>query len=546
MSDDRPEAADRMPDAERAASAADPWANLAEPAAYPHPVDRVERIETHISQIVLAGEFAYKIKKPVRFDFLDYSTFELRRHLCRRELEINRRSAPQLYLDVATIRSGADGATFVGSGPIIEHAVRMRRFPADAMAAIRIERDRLAPSALVPLADRLAEMHSAAAIAPRDRSEVPDRFDGGSPLSPLLEIPVFPPDERGAESTVVPARINVTFLAEAFAGTSRHESIRRLRNEVERQAVSERDRRIDRIAAGRIRECHGDLHLGNLILLDGAFVPFDAIEFNERFRWIDVAAELAFLLMDLEDRGFVAHARRVLDRYLERSGDYDLLGVLRFYLGYRALVRAKVERIRQLQQLGVAIDGRTPLPEADASTGTYLDLAESYARPSAPRLTITHGLSGSGKSTEAARWVERQGAIRLRSDATRKRLLGLAPEASSGDPSIAYSSAMTERTYDELVAVARRILADGWSVIVDATFLRRRERDRFVALATEFGLTCGIVDCQAPPDELRRRLAMRTGDASEATLEVLERQLVDHDPLADDELARRIVLPPER
>jgi predicted kinase len=288
-----------------------------------------------------------------------------------------------------------------------------------------------------------------------------------------------------------------------------------------------------RAAQGAYRECHGDLHLENLLLMDGRIVAFDALEFDQKLREIDVASETSFLAMDLlaHDRADLAYA--FLTRYLETSGDYDGLAVLRFYLVNRALVRAKVRALKAAQQH--AERGRD-------ATGPYLELASLLVAPRAPLLVVTHGLSGSGKTHVTTQLVAHLGAIRVRSDLERKRLLGLRADARTDSPvgGGSYDERSTERTYERLAAVAGTALAHGFDVIVDAAFLRRDEREPFRRLAQRSGARFAILDCSAPEAELRRRIGARAArgrDASEATTVVLDWQLRTQEPLGVDELA---------
>jgi uncharacterized protein len=454
--------------------------SLLEPARYPHPAGTVELVETHISWILLAGDYAYKFKKPVVLPFLDYGTIGKRRACCEAELRINRRYAPDTYLTVVDF----DG----------EPAVQMRRF----VEANRLDhvcaRGELTPDHLADLARRLAEFQAAAAVAGAN-----ERF--GEPaqvLAPALEN--FEELER--------------LLADEAARLARLKSWTRTEHSAKLAAFAHRK------AAGRVRECHGDLHLGNLVLLDGRPTPFDAIEFNDDFRWIDVAAEIAFTYLDLLDHGQPGLAAWFLNEWLLWSGDYEALAVLRFYAVYRAMVRAKV----------AAIQGK------EAEAAEYLAMAEELTVPPPANLTITFGLSGSGKTTAAKAALladARAASIRLRSDVERKRLFGLAPDAASGGS--IYGPEASVRTYGHLRALAETILADGWPVLVDAAFLKRAERDDFRALAARLGVTFAILACEAPIDELRRRLAARSGDASEATVAVLEQQLQWLQPLGEDE-----------
>lgn len=277
-----------------------------------------------------------------------------------------------------------------------------------------------------------------------------------------------------------------------------------------------------RKARGRVREGHGDLHLGNLVLLDGRIVPFDGIEFNAGFRCIDVASEIAFTLLDLLDHGQPGLASWLLSEWLAWSGDFDALTVLRFYLVYRALVRAKV----------------TALQDKAGECAGYLALAHRLTTPSAPTLTITCGPSGSGKTWASGRRLASADflhTVRIRSDVERKRLFGLAPDEPSGGT--IYSPEATQRTYARLGELAEQALAAGWSVIVDAAFLKRAERDAFRALACRLGCLCELMVCTAPPEELEQRLIARRGDASEATPEVMRQQLEWLEAPGADEIA---------
>ena len=283
-----------------------------------------------------------------------------------------------------------------------------------------------------------------------------------------------------------------------------------------------------RIAAGFIRECHGDLHLGNLLFWNDEFLAFDAIEFNEDLRRIDTMNEVAFLVMDLDDRGYTAWARALLNAYLEITADYGGLSVLRLSMVYRALVRAKVSLIQQLQG---SVGDRTRLGDEGWA---YVEHAMRYAHPGQPRLTITHGLSGSGKTTGARNFIQLHGGILLRSDIIRQRF----PVEVHEQPALnegRYTAAMTARTYQRLEELSRSILTEGFSVVVDATFLRRDQRDLFRELAHQLKVPFQILEFDAPVDELRQRISNRTGDASEATLEVLESQLSNLEPIAADE-----------
>lgn len=486
---------------------------LLDPRPYPHPAEPVELVETHASWLLLAGEFAYKIKKAIALPFLDYGTLARREAFCRAELLLNRRLAPDLYLDVVPI-GGTPEQPRLGSMPAIEWAVRMRRFDEQGRLDRVAARNELRPAHLSQLAATLCRFQETAAVAAADT-----RF--GAPHQVLAA-----------------ARENFSELRQLLPQSDQAQVERLARwtdDEFARRAADFAARK----ASGRVREGHGDLHLGNLVLIDGRVTPFDCIEFNEDFRWNDAASEIAFVWIDLLDHRRPGLAAWLLNAWLETGGDFQALAVLRFYAVYRAVVRAKVAALRAGQE--DAAQGHAELDAARA----YLRLAWRIAVPPAPTLVITCGLSGSGKTTaSSARLLDADDAaagslLRLRSDVERKRLFGLAPQASSGsalDGGI-YTAEATTRTYERLRSLARSLLQAGWPVIVDAAFLRREERSAFRALAGELNVEFSILATEAPVDELRRRLAARSGDASEAGVAVLERQLAWFEPLDAEEHA---------
>lgn len=461
----------------------------------------VELVETHISWVLLTPALAYKVKKPVRLAFVDFSTLALRKHFCEEELRLNRRLAPSLYLRVAPICGTAQAPRIGGPGEPIDYAVCMRRFAPGALASERVAAGRLPPEPLESFAGRLAQFHSQAPIAPL----VPQRDATERVTAPVLGV------LRELRLHVDTARVEAL---ESWVGA---------------QAEALRDTWSARQRDGRVRECHGDLHLANVVLLDADVTAFDCVEFDLALRQTDVLADVAFLTMDLKAHGRSDLAFRFLDAYLQASGDYAGAPVLRFYEVYRALVRALVGCLR------AAGDGAGTAAGLD-----YLGCAEGLVRPAGitARLLITHGVSGSGKSTVAQQLLAPAGAIRLRSDVERKRLFGLsALERSSGRAQI-YTADATARTFDRLAQCARTALGAGYPVIVDAAFLRRAERDAFRALATDLHVPFTILHCTAPDERLRERVAARTAslaDPSEADVAVLERQLQFCEPLADDE-----------
>ncbi|OGI39009.1 MAG: hypothetical protein A2140_02235 [Candidatus Muproteobacteria bacterium RBG_16_62_13] len=506
-------------------------AALHDPHRYDHPVEHVALVETHISWVLLTGRYAYKIKKPVDLGFLDFSTLDKRHHFCVEELRLNRRLAPEIYLAVVPITGTLANPRLGGTGTPIEYAVQMREFPQEAQLDRVLARGALRFEHIEDLAARLAEFHRHATVADSDSSF-------GTPEH------VWQP-------------VHENFLQ---IGARISEAQRRPLERLERWSQTAFEQLKNDFAArkhaGFVRECHGDAHLANMVLIDNRVVPFDCLEFNDNLRWIDVMNEVAFTVMDLEvaggaslprdprlgpigdDRGQKIFARRFLNAYLEHSGDYDGLRLLRFYQVYRALVRAKVSVIR-LSQPGLS---RAEREQIESKYRGYADLAERYTRTSAPALIITHGLSGTGKSTVTQALVEHVDAIRVRSDVERKRLHGLTAGERSGSGLNAgiYTADASQRTYAHLAELARTILAAGHTAVIDATFLRRAQRDRLRTLAAERGVPFVILAIEASEETLRRRVAGReraARDASEAGLAVLAQQRAGAEPLGADELA---------
>jgi aminoglycoside phosphotransferase family enzyme/gluconate kinase len=503
-------------------SASDPLrliAALADPARYPHPVERVERLETHISWVLLAGAYAYKIKKPVDLGFLDFSTLDARKRCCEEELRLNRRTAPGLYLAVVAITGSDADPALDGEGAAIEYAVKMRRFDQAGLLDRVAKRGELTPALVDRIAHGVADFHARIAVASPDGAfGRPDRV-------------------------IAPPLANFEHVERLIGESSDVPQLERLRAWTEREGKRLAPAFAERNSGGFVRECHGDLHLGNIALVDGVPTPFDCIEFNAELRWIDVMSEVGFLVMDLLDHGLPAAAHRCLNAYLEATGDYGGLAVLRYYLVYRAMVRAKVACIRA-HQPGLAGDARGAM---EGEYRGYFHLAERLTRLGSPALVLMHGVSGSGKTTIAEDLLERIGAVRIRSDVERKRLHGLAADArtQSAVASGIYGADATQRTYTRLAEAAASAIRASWPAIVDATFLRRAERDAFRALAREHDVPFAILSCQAPEAVLRERIVARArggADASEADLAVLARQLAIQEPLGGDELRDTIVL----
>ena len=474
---------------------------------------KVRRVETHISHVLLAGHYAYKIKKPVNFGFLDFSTLEKRRQCCEEEIRLNRRLAPEIYLAVVAITGTPDAPVVGGSGVPIEYAVKMRRFAQSALLDRLLARNALSAALIDGLADRVAAFH---AQAPRCSGE----------------------SNYGAPALVWSAVAeNFRQLRERLAEPGICASLDRLGRWSRENHARLSAPIAARLRDGMVRECHGDLHLGNIALFKKQLVIFDCIEFNPGLRWIDVISEIAFMVMDLEERGRRDYGHRFLNRYLERTGDYAALPLLAYYQVYRALVRAKVAALRAAQE--------TPetAPHELAVCRQYLAYAERVIQPMPCRLTLFHGLSGSGKSWAAQVLLEATGAIRLRSDVERKRLAGAGlrsdSESRSGIDGGLYAKEVTAATYARLATLAREALVAGYPVLVDAASLKAWQRALFRTLAEESGVPFLIVRCRAPEGLLRRRLVARRlsgSDPSEADAAVLEAQIASQEPLTREEL----------
>ena len=496
------------------------WLNsIYDPGIYPHPVSEIQLIQTHISWVILTGDWVYKLKKPVNFGFVDFSTLELRKAACFEEVRLNRRTAPSLYDGVMPLVDGTDGPQFGGSGPILEYAVRMRQFAQADLFEQRLARDELSIDMVENLAKAVAELHGQAANA--------------SPESPFGTPELI-------RSTV---QACLDELARASLPKVLHTQLIHLQDWILTESHRLNSTFINRKQQGCVRECHGDLHLGNIVLYRGKPTLFDCLEFNPNLRWIDKMSDIAFLVMDLHDRNAPRLAWRALNEWLERSGDYQGLFVLRYYLAYRALVRAKVAAIR-LRQSELSPEEQERQHE---SLKSYVDLATTLSRQGRPVIVVMYGVSGSGKSFVARKLVESLGAIQIRSDVERKRLMDAWPPGLSTPPteSEMYSTETSRKTYLRLQELARTVVASGYPVIVDAAFLRQTDRLTFASLATELGVPFVIMACHAPVAVMNERVSQRHQigqDPSDANVAILQQQLANAEPLTPHELASTIEL----
>lgn len=475
---------------------------LLRPETYPHATNDIRLIETHISWVFLTGLHAYKIKKPMNFGFLDFSTLAKRKHCCEEELRLNRRLAPALYQQVLALTGDAVCPTWNGEGPVLDYAIQMQQFDPAQLLSRLSERGELSDVHIDRLAKHIAEFHQ--------RIEQVDQHTTlGEPETVHRWV---------AE--------NFTQMLPLVANDQEH-----ARLHLERlQAWSEESYQAlyaafkQRKHDGFIRCCHGDMHLENITLINKELVIFDGIEFNPELIWIDTMGDLAFILMDLIDRKHTTFAQRLLNHYLQITGDYAGLQLLRYYISYRAMVRAKIALLRRAQLQSV--------DEQAACWQTYqryVTLAEQISAPKQAAMILMCGFSGSGKSTYAEQLAMHLGAIQLRSDVERKRLFGYQPLDSTashtGDG--IYSIEATQQTYAHLLQLSQSLLAMHYSVIVDAAFLKKSERDAFRQYAKDHKLAFLIIHTNASLATLQKRIVQRQAlrqDPSEATLDVLAMQ----------------------
>ena len=482
---------------------------LSHPEAYTHASGTIEVVETHISWIFLTESLAYKIKKPVNLGFLDFSTLEQRHHYCNEELRLNRRLCPEIYLSVVPVVRAADTFFVDTEGEIVDYAVKMVRFDRT------MELDRMLAQKLLTVKhiDHLASM-----IA---------RFHTSLPSVPIESSCGHP------DNLVKPMLHNFTAMESIALNQTEIDQL----EELKVWTIQEHQRLyhllLQRKSGGFIRQCHGDMHTGNMVLWQNRIFLFDCIEFNEQLSNIDVISDLAFLFMDLDHGREPRLAWRLLNNYMMETGDYSALSLLLFYSLYRAMVRAKVTAIRYSQTSGQGT-GQQILEEHRS----YIRLAQGYSCPKKPLLILTCGVSGSGKTTVSSDLAQSLRGIHIRSDIERKRLAGLKPLERSTQNKSLYTDDISHQTYHRLLDVARLCIEAGISVIVDATFLKADNRKLFMDLADTLNTPCRILRFSAPQKVLMERVqqrSLRGNDASEANTEVLASQLEKQEALTAEE-----------
>jgi uncharacterized protein len=473
------------------------------PEFYPHPVTMpIELMQTHASYVLLTGEFVYKLKKPVNFGFLDYSTVDKRQHFCQEEIRLNQRGAKELYLEVVSIVKQGNKYQLGNDGEIVDYAVKMVQFPQSTLLSNMFEAGAMTIDQIEEMGVVVAQFHANA-----QTNEYISSFGTVASIRQSIDD-----NYRHTEKYIGRAQTQQQFT-ETKAYTDRF-------------LLEHSQLFLDRIAGGFIRECHGDLHLRNICRWQSKTLLFDCIEFNEPFRFVDTMYDVAFAMMDLEARGRKDLANRFLNTYAEQTGDWEGLQVLPLYLSRQAYVRAKVTSFL-LDDPTISSEDRLV---AAQTAGDYYRQAWEYTRTAAPdqlhpsqgRLILLAGLSGSGKSTLGKRIAMEIGGVHLRSDAVRKHLGGI-PLLSKGDDSL-YTPEMTAKTYQRVLELGLKLAVQGFSAILDAKYDRQSLRAAVIDLAADRGIPVQMIHCIAPVDVLRDRLAHRTGDIADATVDLLASQ----------------------
>lgn len=467
---------------------------MLDPDFYPHSVQEpLQLIQTHVSYVILTGEYAYKIKKPVNFGFLDYSSLEKRQHFCQEELRLNRLGAAELYLDVLPVTETGIG----GAGEPIEYLVKMRQFPQDTLLMAMFERGELSEELVIELAKTIARFHAKTATSDYIRS--------------------FGKVERVREAIDQNYEQSEKYIGIAQT-QAQFDDCRQYTDRLFANCQHWFDRRI---AQDKIRECHGDVHLNNIAYWKHQLLLFDCIEFNEPFRFVDVMFDVAYIVRDLDSGDRSDLATLFLNTYLEQTGDWEGLQVLPFYVNRQAYVRAKIVSFL-LDDPAVSTADKA---WAQKTAAQFYQLAWRYCQPQQGQIILVSGLSGAGKSTTARTLAKQTGAIHLRSDAVRKHLGGIAVD-DRGDASL-YTPEMHEKTYARLLELGLLLAESGYTVILDAKYDRQHYRQAAIDLAQSHQIPLQILFCDAPIEVRRDRVAKRTGDIADATVDLVPQQAFD-------------------
>jgi aminoglycoside phosphotransferase family enzyme/predicted kinase len=481
---------------------------MLQPGFYPHPVkEPIQLSQTHVSYVLLTGDYAYKLKKPVNFGFLDFSTLEKRQHFCQEELRLNRRGAAELYLEVLPITLEGEKYQLGGMVEPVEYVVKMREFPQETLLSNLFETGKLNEAHLEELGRVVAQYHA--------KTETNDYIRSFGEVAQVRAA--FDENYEQTEKYIGGSQTQQQF-DETKAYTNEFFA--------ERAELFHK-----RIQNNYIRECHGDLHLRNICLWQDKILLFDCIEFNEPFRFVDVMFDIAYAVMDLEAQERPDLSNAYLNTYLEQTGDWEGLEVLPIYLNRQSYVRAKVTSFL-LDDPGVPAAVKE---EAAKTAAKYYKLAWQYTQPKQGRLILMSGLSGSGKSTTAKYLARQFNAIHIRSDAVRKHLGGIPLSERGGDD--LYTPEMTQKTYTRLLNLGTILANQGFTVILDAKYDQEQLRKDAIAQAQKYQLPIQIINCTAPLEVIQERLANRTGDIADATVDLLTSQIKQTESFTATELS---------
>ncbi len=481
---------------------------MQKPEFYPHPVKQpIQLIQTHVSYVLLTGDYAYKLKKGVNFGFLDFSTLEKRKHFCDEELRMNGAIAPEIYLEVLPITQTGDKFILGEEGEAVEYAVKMHQFPQENLFSEMFAAGKITEENLEELGRLVADFHGKSTTNEYIRSfgeveKVREAFD------------------ENYEQT------------KKYIGTAQNQQQFDETKEYTDRFFAERQELFkERREGDKIREGHGDLHLRNICLWNDKIQLFDRIEFNEPFRFVDVMYDVGFAMMDLDARGRSDFGNIFLNTYLEVTGDWEGLQVLPLYLSRQAYVRAKVTSFL----LDDPAIGEEDKQNAKKTAADYYRLAWEYTKTKQGRLFLMSGLSGSGKTTVARELAKHKGAIHLRSDAVRKHLAGISLNQRGGED--LYTPQMNQKTYARLLELGIMLAKEGWTVILDAKYDRLSLRNDAIAAAGSEKLPLQILHCTAPIEVLSDRLSQRSNDISDATPDLLKQQQATAETFTDSERA---------
>lgn len=477
-----------------------------QPEFYPHPVKQpIQLIQTHISYVLLTGEYAYKLKKPVNFGFLNFSTLDARQHFCQEELRLNQRGAAELYLEVLPITGNEQQYQLGGAGEAVEYVLKMRQFPQDSLLLTMFEQGKLNEVLMEELGRVVAEYHAKAVT-----NDYICKFGEVAQVRQAF-------DENYEQS-------------EKYIGGPQTQAQFDETKQYTDRFFSERSQLfVNRMENNCIRECHGDLYMQNICLWHDKILLFDCIEFNEPFRFVDVMYDVAFAVMDFEARQRQDLGNAFLNTYIEQTGDWEGLQVLPLYLSRQAYVRAKVNSFL-LDDPGVP---DTVKQQAAKTAANYYKQAWEYTKPQQGQLILMSGLSGAGKSTVARQVARKIGAIHVRSDAVRKHLAKIPLQQRGGDE--IYTPQMTQKTYERLLNLGISLASQGFTVILDAKYDRTSLRADAIAQAQSQQIPLSILHCTAPQEVLRDRLQQRTGDIADATADLLAAQQAATQPFTEVE-----------